>query len=288
MYMPPLPLDALTHRHVKVPRDAIHRKLSAQITTLPVLGHFLRFVLPSPLADALFRQWLDCILVPTFFLVRCHHLIASVATIPVLLLCTVTRTAVIGRYFLVECLPSFAIFVRLGIGFGGDEGFGLRFPCEGVDTLFVHFIGEIDLRIAGDVDYVEVNVVAVEGGEGYVEVDSHSFAEASIHRNMLQTLTITSPPCHPFRKYQNSHNTISHSRQLSTPFGTYGIIAFRLREKIEFAYCSCRSFGIFVIVQIILASSAATAIGAVVVTVVISVGVAGGGVGTTTVELLLL
>ena len=43
--------------------------------------------------------------------------------------------------------------------------------------MFEEGVGEVELGVAGDVDDVEVEVVAVEGGEGYVEVDSHFFAE---------------------------------------------------------------------------------------------------------------
>mmetsp|Transcript_28225 Transcript_28225/g.60585 ORF Transcript_28225/g.60585 Transcript_28225/m.60585 type:complete len:292 (-) Transcript_28225:309-1184(-) len=290
MYMPPLPLHPLAHRHVKIPRDAIDRKLSAQITPLPAPRHLLRFVLPPPLPNALFRQRLYGVLVPSLLLVGGQHVVARIATVSFLFVCAVTRAAVIGWYFLVEGLASFAILFGLGIGFGGDEGFGLGFAGEGVEALFEHFIGDFELGVAGYVDYVEVDVVAVEGGEGYVEVNSHSFAEASIHHNMLQTLAITPPPRHPFRQYQNSHYTIPHRRQLSTPFGTYGIIPFRLGEKVEFAYySSCGSFGIFVIIIVcIIIRASVSAVVVVTVVVVASVGVTGGSVRTTTVELLLL
>ena len=82
--MPSLAIDSLAHCNVKITRDAIDSKVSAQIAPLAP-RHFLGFGLTASLSYALLGEGLDGIFVPAFLFVRGQYLVARVAALVLLL-----------------------------------------------------------------------------------------------------------------------------------------------------------------------------------------------------------
>ena len=117
-------------------------------------------------------------IVPSFSLVGFDDVIAGVAAIGLLIVSAVAWSTIIFGQALGQDLPLLLVFFGLDVGLDGDFVFGDGESRAEMEAMFEEGVGEVKLGVSGDIDDVEVEVVAVKGGKSDVEVDTHFFAEA--------------------------------------------------------------------------------------------------------------